>query len=113
MTAYGACCVALAEALGCPLLTGDSRLANAPGAECVLKSSDTPPQNRLRLELLRHPMEPLSAKLGLLADDECDGHECDDSQDHRHYGNEGGGVSTGHVLPRQQLRHLDRGRDDQ
>ena len=34
VTAYDACYVALAEALGCVLLTADSRLANAPGTRC-------------------------------------------------------------------------------
>jgi predicted nucleic acid-binding protein len=34
VTAYDACYVALAEALGCSLLTADSRLANAPGTRC-------------------------------------------------------------------------------
>jgi len=33
-TAYDACYVALAEALGCPLATADQRLANAPGTRC-------------------------------------------------------------------------------
>ena len=33
-TAYDACYVALAEALGCALVTADQRLANAPGARC-------------------------------------------------------------------------------
>jgi predicted nucleic acid-binding protein len=33
-TAYDACYVALAEALGCPLATAARRLANAPGARC-------------------------------------------------------------------------------
>lgn len=34
---YDACYVALAEALGCPLLTADVRLANAPGARCAIE----------------------------------------------------------------------------
>ena len=34
VTANDACYVALAEALGCVLLTADSRLANAPGTRC-------------------------------------------------------------------------------
>ena len=34
VTAYDACYVALAEALGCALATADQRLANAPGARC-------------------------------------------------------------------------------
>lgn len=33
-TAYDSCYVALAEALDCPLLTADQRLAKAPGARC-------------------------------------------------------------------------------
>jgi predicted nucleic acid-binding protein len=33
-TAYDACYIALAEALGCSLATADQRLANAPGARC-------------------------------------------------------------------------------
>lgn len=37
MTAYDASYVALAEALGCPLLTADARLANAPGAQCTVE----------------------------------------------------------------------------
>lgn len=34
VTAYDACYVALAEALGCTLATADRRLADAPGARC-------------------------------------------------------------------------------
>ena len=34
VTAYDACYVALAEALGFALLTSDDRLANAPGTRC-------------------------------------------------------------------------------
>lgn len=34
--AYDACYVAVAEALGCPLLTADARLARAPGIRCPL-----------------------------------------------------------------------------
>jgi predicted nucleic acid-binding protein len=34
VTAYDACYVALAEALGCSLATADERLANAPGVRC-------------------------------------------------------------------------------
>ena len=34
LSAYDACYVALAEALDCPLLTADARIANAPGPEC-------------------------------------------------------------------------------
>ncbi len=36
LTAYDATYVALAEALGCGLLTADSRLASAPGVRCAL-----------------------------------------------------------------------------
>jgi predicted nucleic acid-binding protein len=34
LTAYDATYVAVAEALGCPLLSGDARLASAPGPTC-------------------------------------------------------------------------------
>ena len=34
VTAYDACYVALAESLGCGLLTADARLARAPGLRC-------------------------------------------------------------------------------
>ena len=34
VSAYDATYVALAESLGCPLLTADTRLANAPGPRC-------------------------------------------------------------------------------
>ena len=37
VTAYDAAYVALAEALGCELLTGDQRLANAPGPQCAIR----------------------------------------------------------------------------
>lgn len=37
VTAYDACYVALAEAVGCPLLTADRRLANAPGLRCTVE----------------------------------------------------------------------------
>jgi predicted nucleic acid-binding protein len=37
LTAYDACYVALTEALACPLLTADLRLANAPGARCNIE----------------------------------------------------------------------------
>jgi predicted nucleic acid-binding protein len=36
VTAYDATYVALAEALDCPLLTGDARLAAAPGPHCPM-----------------------------------------------------------------------------
>jgi len=34
ITAYDSCYVALAEALDCPLVTADQRLANAPSTRC-------------------------------------------------------------------------------
>lgn len=37
LTAYDACYIALAEALDCPLLTADARLANAPGNSCAVE----------------------------------------------------------------------------
>lgn len=37
VTAYDACYVALAEALDCPLLTADTRVANAPGTWCTVE----------------------------------------------------------------------------
>lgn len=37
VTAYDACYVALAEALDCPLLSADTRLAGAPGTTCVIE----------------------------------------------------------------------------
>lgn len=37
VTAYDACYVTLAEALDCPLLTADNRLANAPGTTCTVE----------------------------------------------------------------------------
>ena len=36
VSAYDACYIALAEALDCPLLTADARLAMAPGPECSI-----------------------------------------------------------------------------
>lgn len=36
LTAYDATYVALAEALGCELLTADARLASAPGPKCTI-----------------------------------------------------------------------------
>ena len=38
ITAYDATYVALAEVLGCELVTGDQRLANAPGPRCALRA---------------------------------------------------------------------------
>lgn len=37
VTAYDATYIALAEALGCELLTGDKGLARAPGPRCVVR----------------------------------------------------------------------------
>ena len=37
VTAYDACYVALAEALGCRLLTADGRLSRAPGTNCPIE----------------------------------------------------------------------------
>jgi len=37
VTAYDATYVALAETLGCELLTADQRLVNAPGPRCVIR----------------------------------------------------------------------------
>ncbi|MFZ5849907.1 MAG: type II toxin-antitoxin system VapC family toxin [Actinomycetota bacterium] len=37
VSAYDACYVALAELLGCALLTGDGRLATAPGPRCPIR----------------------------------------------------------------------------
>lgn len=42
VTAYDACYVALAEALGWPLCTADRRLAHAPGPRCTMQLV-TPP----------------------------------------------------------------------
>lgn len=36
ITPYDGCYIALAEALGCSLLTADVRLANAPGSRCPI-----------------------------------------------------------------------------
>ncbi len=37
ITPYDAVYVALAEALNCPLVTADARLANAPGIRCEVQ----------------------------------------------------------------------------
>jgi predicted nucleic acid-binding protein len=37
VTAYDSAYVALAETLGCELLTADGRLANAPGPRCTIR----------------------------------------------------------------------------
>lgn len=37
ITPYDAAYVALAEALACPLLTADTRLANSPGPRCAIE----------------------------------------------------------------------------
>ncbi len=36
LTAYGAAYVALAEAIDCPLVTGDARFSRAPGLRCAV-----------------------------------------------------------------------------
>ncbi len=38
LTPYDASYIALAESLGCPLLTADIRLANAPGPRCTIET---------------------------------------------------------------------------
>jgi predicted nucleic acid-binding protein len=42
VTAYDACYVALAETIGCTLLTADARLARAPGAACPIEVLSAP-----------------------------------------------------------------------
>ena len=42
VTAYDAAYVALAEALDCPLLTADARLARAPGIRCEVELVESP-----------------------------------------------------------------------
>ena len=37
LTAYDACYIALAETLGCSLLTTDARLSRAPGSRCPIE----------------------------------------------------------------------------
>ncbi len=37
LTAYDACYIALAETLGCSLLTADTRLSRAPGTRCPIE----------------------------------------------------------------------------
>ena len=37
VTAYDATYIALAEALSCPLLTADIRLASSPGLRCAIE----------------------------------------------------------------------------
>lgn len=41
LTGYDASYVALAEALGCTLLTGDRHLSNAPGPTCEIELLQT------------------------------------------------------------------------
>lgn len=38
LTAYDACYIALAEALGCTLVTADVRLSGAPGIGCPIET---------------------------------------------------------------------------
>ncbi len=38
LTAYDACYIALAETLGCSLLTADVRLSRAPGTRCAIET---------------------------------------------------------------------------
>ncbi|HUB37150.1 MAG TPA: type II toxin-antitoxin system VapC family toxin [Solirubrobacteraceae bacterium] len=45
LTAYDAAYVTLAEALGCELLTGDGRLAGAPGLGCSIEVLSSPRLN--------------------------------------------------------------------
>jgi len=40
VTPYDAAYIGLAEVLGCPLLTGDARLATAPGPRCEVRVLD-------------------------------------------------------------------------
>lgn len=42
VTAYDAAYVALAEALDCPLVTADARLAGAPGIRCEVELVESP-----------------------------------------------------------------------
>jgi predicted nucleic acid-binding protein len=42
ITPYGAAYVALAEALDCPLVTADARLARAPGIRCEVELVESP-----------------------------------------------------------------------
>lgn len=42
VTAYDATYVALAEALDCPLVTADARLARAPGIRCAVELVESP-----------------------------------------------------------------------
>lgn len=42
LTAYGAAYVALAEALDCPLVTADTRLAKAPEIRCQVELIESP-----------------------------------------------------------------------
>ena len=42
VTAYNAAYVALAEALDCPLVTADARLARAPGIRCEVELVESP-----------------------------------------------------------------------
>lgn len=37
VSAYDACYVSLAELLGCPLLTADTRISRSPGLSCAIE----------------------------------------------------------------------------
>lgn len=37
VSSYDACYIALAESLGCPVVTADARLSHAPGPDCAIE----------------------------------------------------------------------------